>query len=240
MGRVGPPSSAAFYVEAEHRCRGIGRELLRRAELLPRSIGCQVVYLGTSDFQAPDFYPKFGYRRFATLTIPQGFQRFWLYKSLEAIEPAAGISPFGLEVITGPGKDIANWIIDRLIAFNESKAGPRNSQRYAILAFNPDGKRIGGLFSERIWKMFSVSHLHVEAPIRGRGVGRELMAQAEALAGQVGSRTVFLDTFEFQAPEFYRKCGYRQIGQLDVPAGFKRFWFAKELVAGAAEVDSVD
>jgi GNAT superfamily N-acetyltransferase len=231
---------AAFFIEAEHRYRGIGRELLRHAELLARSIGCEVVYLDTSDFQAPDFYPKFGYRRFATLTIPQGFQRFWLYKRLEVIEPAAGKRPFALEVITDPGKDIVNWIIDRLIAFNESKAGPRNPQRYAILAFNPDGKRIGGLFSERIWKMFSVSHLHVEAPVRGRGIGRELMVHAEALAGQVGSTTVFLDTFEFQAPEFYRKCGYRQIGQLDVPAGFKRFWFAKQLVVGAAGVDSAN
>jgi hypothetical protein len=66
------------------------------------------------------------------------------------------------------------------------------------------------------------------------------MVHAEALAGQVGSATVFLDTFEFQAPEFYRKCGYRQIGQLDVPAGFKRFWFAKQLVVGAAGVDSAN
>jgi len=231
---------AAFFVEAKHRYRGIGRELLREAEVLARSIGCQVVYLDTSEFQAPGFYPRFGYRRFATLTIPRGFQRFWLYKQLEAIEPADSKRPFALEVITDPGKDIANWIIDRLIAFNESKAGPRNPQRYAVLAFNSDGKRIGGLLSERIWKMFSVSHLQVEAAVQGRGIGRDLMARAEALAAQVGSTTVFLDTFEFQAPEFYLKCGYRQIGQLDIPAGFRRFWFAKDLVSAAAGIDRVD
>jgi GNAT superfamily N-acetyltransferase len=220
----------AFYVEGSHRHRGIGRQLLRKAEVLGRSIGCQVVYLDTSEFQAPGFYPKFGYRRFATLTIPQGFQRFWLYKRLEAIEPAASKGPFGFEIITDPGKDVANWIIDRLIAFNESKAGARNSQRYAVLAFNADGEQLGGLLAERSWKMFSVSHLLVEASARGHGIGRDLMALAEALARQVDSTTVLLDTFEFQAPEFYRKCGYQEIGQLNIPVGFRRFWFAKDLV----------
>jgi GNAT superfamily N-acetyltransferase len=222
----------ALYVEASHRRLGIGRDLLAKTELLARSIGCDVVYLDTSEFQAPDFYPKFGYRRFATLAIPQGFRRFWLYKRLDEATIAQTVvehsGPYRMMVDQDPAT--TNWIVDQLIAFNESKAGPRNARRYAVLAFNSIGEQIGGLLAERSWKMLFVSHLYVEASRRSQGIGRGLLERAEELAQKVGCTIVFLDTFEFEAPEFYRKCGYQQIGQLDVPAGFRRFWFAKDLV----------
>jgi hypothetical protein len=39
-----------------------------------------------------------------------------------------------------------------------------------------------------------------------------------------------VDTFGFQAPEFYRKLGYREFGRLDdFPAGHSRSWLTKAL-----------
>jgi ribosomal protein S18 acetylase RimI-like enzyme len=47
---------------------------------------------------------------------------------------------------------------------------------------------------------------------RRRGVGRELMAQAEARAVERGCHAAWLDTFSFQARSFYEKLGYGEFG----------------------------
>ena len=41
---------------------------------------------------------------------------------------------------------------------------------------------------------------------------------------------VYLYTFSFQAPGFYRKLGYREFGKLnDFPKGQSRYWLNKAL-----------
>ena len=64
---------------------------------------------------------------------------------------------------------------------------------------------------------------------RGGGIGAQLLARAEAMAREDGLVGIYLDTFEFQAPRFYLREGYREIGRLpkvgDAP---QRIWFAKE------------
>jgi hypothetical protein len=41
---------------------------------------------------------------------------------------------------------------------------------------------------------------------------------------------VWLDTFDFQAPEFYRQHGYVEFGHIDdYPPGHKRYFFQKRL-----------
>ena len=37
---------------------------------------------------------------------------------------------------------------------------------------------------------------------------RELLKTAELEGASVGARGAFLSTFDFQAPDFYRRCGY--------------------------------
>ena len=45
-----------------------------------------------------------------------------------------------------------------------------------------------------------------------------------------GVRNAYVDTFSFQAPEFYRKLGYREFGRLDdFPTGHRRSWLTKAL-----------
>jgi GNAT superfamily N-acetyltransferase len=67
--------------------------------------------------------------------------------------------------------------------------------------------------------------------LRGRGVGRELMAQAEARAVERGCHAAWLDTFSFQARGFYEKLGYEEFGTLDYPPIHKRYFMKKLLVA---------
>ena len=53
---------------------------------------------------------------------------------------------------------------------------------------------------------------------------------AESEAKKRGCHSVHVDTMSWQAPEFYKKHGYKIIGELnDVPVGNKKFHLIKEL-----------
>ena len=42
---------------------------------------------------------------------------------------------------------------------------------------------------------------------------------------------IWLDTFSFQAPAFYQKMGYSELGQIvDYPPGHRRHFFQKRLI----------
>lgn len=51
----------------EWRGQGIGRSLLKKAELIARTRDCKYAYVDTMDYQAPGFYEKAGYRIAGTL-----------------------------------------------------------------------------------------------------------------------------------------------------------------------------
>ena len=75
---------AELWVHADLRRRGIGSELLARAEERAIELGCHSAVLDTFSFQGPQFYPRFGYEVFGTLDYPPDHQRLFLKKRLVA------------------------------------------------------------------------------------------------------------------------------------------------------------
>jgi hypothetical protein len=54
--------------------------------------------------------------------------------------------------------------------------------------------------------------------------------RARRLQSLLGAADVSLDSFTFQAPDFYRKLGYREFGRLaGFPAGHDRVFLTKAL-----------
>lgn len=75
-----------------------------------------------------------------------------------------------------------------------------------------------------------VHWLWVADAYRRHGIGSQLLGAAETAAREHGCRAAYLDTFTFQAPEFYKRLGYREVGRLnDFPPGQSRIWFSKSL-----------
>jgi GNAT superfamily N-acetyltransferase len=71
----------ALWVDDTWRGRGIGRELLTRAEAYAAAAGCHSVWLDT--FQARGFYLALGYQEFGVLEdYPPGQTRWFLRKRL--------------------------------------------------------------------------------------------------------------------------------------------------------------
>ena len=117
-----------------------------------------------------------------------------------------------------------------LYAYNDQFAGPMHNSVLTIGARDADKKIIGGLVAnlQPGWKWMHVHRLWVTESHRRAGIGRLLLEAAEKEAQRAGCLHVAVDTFEFQAREFYEKQGYSVYAvQEDYPAGHRKFLLRK-------------
>ncbi|KFC68571.1 putative acetyltransferase [Devosia sp. LC5] len=121
---------------------------------------------------------------------------------------------------------------DALVAFNRSQVPsfPAPETIGLVLKRPDDGSVEGGLTARISFNHMFVEMLVVPERLRGQGVGRQLMQQAEAVARERGCAGIWLDTFSFQAPGFYEKLGYAVFGAIgNYPPGHSRFFLHKPL-----------
>jgi GNAT superfamily N-acetyltransferase len=72
-----------LWMARDLRGKGIGSELLLRAEAIARGRGCAHAYTDTFSFQAPHFWTENGYTEFGRLDgMPAGHARIWFRKAL--------------------------------------------------------------------------------------------------------------------------------------------------------------
>ena len=79
---------STLWIAEPFRRKGIGRQLLTKAEEWAVQNECGHIHLDTFDFQARGFYEKSGFHVFGTIEdYPIGHQRFYLIKRLRNISP---------------------------------------------------------------------------------------------------------------------------------------------------------
>lgn len=77
-----------LFVPAELRNQGHGTRLMRSIEQHALTRSCRQIVLGTHDFQAPEFYRKFGFEvTGAVEDYPRGHRSFTMVKKLPAGAP---------------------------------------------------------------------------------------------------------------------------------------------------------
>lgn len=114
--------------------------------------------------------------------------------------------------------------------YNEQQAGDNKFQRLCFSLQTADEVIVGGILGELYWGWFYIDLLWVKEELRGRGYGHRLLTRAEDEARQRGAKNAYLDTFSFQAPDFYKQHGYQLFGELqDFPPGQQRYFLNKEL-----------
>lgn len=90
--------------------------------------------------------------------------------------------------------------------------------------------RVGGLFARIAEGWMFVELLAVTEAARGRGHGRALLAAAETEARARGLIGLWLDTYTFEAPDFYLAQGFSEFGRLEGhPPGQARVFYSKRL-----------
>jgi len=117
-----------------------------------------------------------------------------------------------------------------ITAYNTQQAGDDHGENLCFVLRNSEDEIVGGVIGATYWDWLYINLMWVREDLRRQGYGRQLLEQAEALGRQRGARHAHLDTFTFQAPEFYQKLGYRMFGELhDCPPGHTRIYLVKDL-----------
>ncbi|WP_461056969.1 GNAT family N-acetyltransferase [Streptomyces pseudoechinosporeus] len=100
-----------------------------------------------------------------------------------------------------------------------------------LWALDEQDELAGGLVGHTWATWLHVTYLWVDAPHRGTGLGSHLLSRAEQLAhAERGCRAARLETWDFQAPEFYKKRGYEVVCVIpDYPPGVTEYTLAKRL-----------
>ncbi|MBI1775405.1 MAG: GNAT family N-acetyltransferase [Proteobacteria bacterium] len=137
-----------------------------------------------------------------------------------------------IAVTDSPELHLRQAIALPLIGFNEARSGQRLDWRpLAILVSDPGSKAVvGGLWGGSYFSYLWIDLLFLPETLRGAGLGRRIMIQAEEEAVRRGCTGVWLDTFSFQARGFYERLGYAVFGTIDDhPPGHSRFFLKKVL-----------
>lgn len=135
---------------------------------------------------------------------------------------------FSIEAVNDPER--RDVVLARLQTVNDERSPAlralrgtpaMEAQPLETYAVGEGGELVGGLVGRVQWQWLHVELLWVDAGVRGAGLGTRLIEQAEARAreefGCIGSQ---VETWDFQAPGFYRRVGYRMLSSLaDYPPG---------------------
>jgi ribosomal protein S18 acetylase RimI-like enzyme len=98
-----------------------------------------------------------------------------------------------------------------------------------VWVLSAGGELAGGLVGHTWTTWLHVTYLWVDAPHRGAGLGTRLLARAERIAREErGCTAARLETWDFQAPDFYRRLGYEVVCVIpDYPPGVTEYTLAK-------------
>lgn len=136
-----------------------------------------------------------------------------------------------IEFKHNPSEDERLQILAPLRAYNAAKAGDGLSEKFAFFVRDEATDAVlGGLHGRILYRWLFIELLVVPEQARGQRMGGQLMEMAEDFARERSCIGIWLDTFDFQAPDFYRKHGYQAFAQLeDYPPGHQRLFFQKRL-----------
>ena len=127
-------------------------------------------------------------------------------------------------------RDASRLLWRGLARFNQKTAGKYHYRRTVLTARSDSGRIVGGLILQSWWKESYIELLWLSERERRRGVGSELVAEAERRARRRGSKLLHLNTYSFQAPRFYEKLGFRCCGRMSgSPKGESRYFYVKVL-----------
>jgi GNAT superfamily N-acetyltransferase len=207
-----------IYLPATLRGHDLGTRIMRDLESHAVGHGCTGIWLSTLSFQAPLFYERLGFTRFATLQDrPRGHATMFMAKR-NLVR-----APIGL-TIERRATPADRAVISAGLSAEVDRIAPYTAFPLALSVGE------GGLWTmvSRDW-MFLDLFVLPEA-LRGTGIGSAVLREAERTAKELGCVGIWLDTFSFQARPFYEGLGYTVFGQLDdYPAGHTRYFLQKRL-----------
>ncbi|KTD10603.1 N-acetyltransferase GCN5 [Legionella gratiana] len=104
-------------------------------------------------------------------------------------------------------KDI-QLLNDAITAIAKQKKGMKALDFFAFFIRDKDRTIIGGCGGDNMYGGLFVGQLWVKESLRGMGYGTQLMQKAEMLAQESECNFIAVNTFDWEALDFYKKLGY--------------------------------
>ncbi|HDM8045082.1 TPA: GNAT family N-acetyltransferase [Vibrio campbellii] len=137
-----------------------------------------------------------------------------------------------LEFKLNPEQNDLDLIRDGIRAYNRMHLPDGDVDAIGCFARNNEGKVVGGLTGEMFNNTVFVEYLWVDAEARTSGLGSMLIALLEEQVKPHGVTHLYLDTYSFQALDFYLKLGFEKVGQYSgyPAAGIDKHFLQKQIV----------
>ncbi len=144
------------------------------------------------------------------------------------IEPTISIEP------NSRHSEVSKEIEDNLLKSLTELNSQSTNETVVLSARDTAGQLIGGVTGSTSYGWFLVKLLWVRRELRGSGIGKSLMMQAEERSKTLGCHGAWLDTSNAEAREFYLRLGYADFGSLangseNEPVGHCRWFMKKQL-----------
>ncbi|PQO46390.1 GNAT family N-acetyltransferase [Blastopirellula marina] len=122
-----------------------------------------------------------------------------------------------------------NWQANH--AFMELATDNPNLEQPLLLIAQSDAGVVGGLIAEKRLTWLRISIMAVAPNQRRQGIGTALLRAAEQWAAENGCRYLYVDTMQYQAPDFYRRAGFQVVGELPDwdSHGHAKFFLMKQI-----------
>jgi GNAT superfamily N-acetyltransferase len=126
-----------------------------------------------------------------------------------------------------------DFVWAKIREFNTS-TGPMSKyppyEPYSVLLKDQNNNIVAGIITRLYLKAMCIEVFWIDEQYRRRGIGSELLGIVENYARKMGCIFIHLDTFSFQAIDFYKKCGYSVFAVIDdYPDNIKRYYLKKYL-----------
>jgi GNAT superfamily N-acetyltransferase len=139
-------------------------------------------------------------------------------------------TPHRLVVEDSPDPADLALLEERVAAAAIAAARAGDEQEFAVFVRDDEGRVVAGI-SGIVWGgCCELQAMWVDEQLRGRGLARALMAEAEAEARRRGCALVSLHAYDILARGLYERLGYETVAVMEgIPAGSAARWYRKEL-----------
>lgn len=165
----------------------------------------------------------------AAATLGQGVTG--MGRDLESADSIEKLFGLDLKVQDTPDARARTQISDDLDRFNDEFTGVSDARALDVLVTDAGTSELqGGLIGRTSLGVLFVNLFFLPAALRGKGIGGKILRLAEEEARRRGCWQSVLFTITFQAPDFYKRHGYREFGRVECnPLGHARVFMVKAL-----------
>lgn len=124
--------------------------------------------------------------------------------------------------------DYSEFLESKIDDFNQDFINT-NTKDFCFSIKGSNEKILAGLAAEVYGDVFYIKFLWASEEIRGEGIGRKLLKIAESKAMEISCNVIAVDSFSFQAPDFYVSNGFSIVGVLECGNNYDRYYLSKAL-----------